>query len=299
MNNSLGSIYFYTAVLFIIIFMFAITLTNCIYYTDIYNTGSENLSESESQQLMYFNMITCILLFVCLMMVGYMMIDYNKNIDKIKKLDENIIIKREIIEEKEEELDNEIKKIKTKEEMYKIVEMMEVPIKKATSENKKLIHEINELNAKVEDVESKMKQLHDINGKLLEENKSLYETDKDYLLKLELSKTKNKKSSLFGEEIDIQDSAFTKADLFDSFGKDKKMSVSSLFPENASFSDVLKSLPLTSVIETNKDEKDYDYGIEVPRDRTIESKYESYTPGVVKSPVVKGYKPFLRSFLKK
>lgn len=305
MNNSLGSIYFYIVILFIIIFMFAITFTNSLYYSDIYDKGSENLSKSESQQIMYFNIVTSVLLFISLIMVAYMMVQSSVSDEKIKLLNEDIANKRLIVEEKEDEFKDEIIKEKTKKKMVKLLEMMQEPIEKANKQknmvdekNKTLSHEIDELNAKIEDIELDNKKLRNINDKLSNNYKSLYETDKDYLLKIQIKDSKNNKNSLFGEEL-TSDKNFTDKTVFESFDKESKMSVPSLFSENASFSEVLKRIPLTSVYNKNKEDKKYDYNISIPREKPLVEPYKISIPSIQNNNKMNGYKSYLNSFLKK
>jgi uncharacterized membrane protein len=74
-----NSMILFILLLFIIIFLLGVAISNTIYYLDIYNYGSEVLSPKTSQFLYISNIIVCFLLLLCLIFIFYLVNINDKN----------------------------------------------------------------------------------------------------------------------------------------------------------------------------------------------------------------------------
>lgn len=307
--NHLGSVYLYIALLVITIILFIVSIVNCVYYTDVYNDGSDNLSESETQQLLILNVILVLLLFCVIIFIIYMISVPSVTSIKKNELERITDKKRTEFDEKIDEfidMNDEInKKRATREQITKIVSSLEKSKGKTTNENKSLKKELNKVSTELEDLKQHYGDLYDEHGNLLKTNEQLEnelqkhkllidDMDKDIKLKERLEKARIDNSSVLMEgsidpnnvstSIDSTIDSF-KSSLQDSkpslFGKDHKISVVSipeLFPENASLDEILDEIPRSSIMSgIDKKDKDYDYGINVERENQLHPhRYESF-----------------------
>lgn len=298
--DKLGSTYFFVVILLITICLFVIMIVNSVYFTDIHNKGSENLSNTQSQQLIYLNMLTAILLFICLILLGYMMIVPNKKSEQIKHMnntkEEKLLEFDNVINDVEKMRNDREKKIKTKKAMIELSDNLKVPLDKSIEENKKLKKEIGKLSAKVKLMDEEINNLFHANTELEYDNNKLIadldEKDKDYKLKLEILEEEKNKESIF----DLIDDPYliSSNSLFDNSFKSNITSIPELFDENASLEKVLEEIPMSSVIDYS--DKSYDYDLPVNRTNYTSYKTDSIVDQI---PKVSNYKPFIPSFLKK
>ena len=311
--DKLGSTYFFIIILIITICLFIIAVVNSVYYTDVNSKGSSTLSSTQLQQLIYLNIASAVLLFLCLFLVGYMMIVPNNKVKQIEVL-------KEAENEKREEFDNTIddvenirtdreKKLMTKQAMIELSSSLQIPLNKSRDENKKLKKEMDKLSRKVKimskeidnlllannELENKHSDLLESNTMLEKRNNDLLENidyiDKDYKLKLEILEQMKNKDSLFDE---VEETISTDS-LFDEQYNKNIIPISDLFNEEASLDEVLEEIPMSSVIDDTP--KTFDYGLQVNR-----TTYSSYIPTQNTTPIALSstmYKPFTTSFLKK
>ena len=177
--GTLGNLYFYIVLLIIVIFLVAITIANSVYFSDAYNGTSENLSTQQSQQLIILNVVTCVLLFVSLVSISYMIFSKSKSKEKLE-------ISNEILLKDENKVDNMItdlnnvrdqqdKKEKTKESMIKLAREMKKPQIELTKENNGLKKEIKMLSNQVKEMTSSISSLQNTNHSLIEEKEQIME----------------------------------------------------------------------------------------------------------------------------
>lgn len=193
----LGSIYFYVLLLVILIVLIGIAIANAIYFADIYNNGSENLSQTQSQQLIILNIVVVILLAFCSCFVVYMM--SQKSDDKM--INEELQMKAL---EKRNELDSKLQGINdftiqreqrqnVKTEMFKLEKAVKKPhnrLKKESSKMKRMYED--ELN----DKESKIVELEEELGEM---EKQVAETEKS---KMDILSVKDTEIESLKNEID-------------------------------------------------------------------------------------------------
>lgn len=127
----LGNIYFYLLLLILLIVLIGITISNAIYFSDIYKNGSENLSSTQAQQLIILNLVVVISMIICgcftIYMIGHiseMKIvgeDFKKEIeDETMKMDNKlkyidyITVEKQRKEQTRIEMINLVKKVKMK-----------------------------------------------------------------------------------------------------------------------------------------------------------------------------------------
>lgn len=289
------------------IIMFIVTIMNSVYFVDIYNDGSENLSTSQSQQLIVLNIVTCLLLFIAIILIIYMLMIPSVGDTKTKQLAMIADEKQKKIEEKLDEfkdIKNEIKKKKeTREQLTKIVSSIDNIRKDTSTENKSLKKKVTKLSTELEDLKENYGDLYDEHGNLIKTNEQLEvelrkhkeiidEMDKNIKLKERLEEARKDKTSIIMEgssEIDsiensIESISENSIDYKESlFGKDHKISVvpiPSLFPENASLDEILDELPRSSILTDDHKEQNYDYGLNVkPEQNSSTSRYESFNYG--------------------
>lgn len=270
--------------------MFLITIMNSIYFGDIHNEGSENLSSSESERLLILNIVTCLLLFMAIILILYMYMVPSSSDMKSKELakisDKKQLEYEEKLDEFKEVTDEVEKKKETRDQITKIVSSVESKRKVATEENNSLKKEVTKLSTELDDLKQHYGDLYDEHGNLIKTNEQLEielskhkslldEMDKNIKLKEKLEEARKNGKSVIMEgssEIDsiensinsfqTQHSSYTES----LFGKDHKISVvpiPSLFPENASLEDILDEIPRSSIMTNGKEEQDYDYGIDI------------------------------------
>lgn len=99
----LSNIYSLIALMIIIVILMFITLLNAVYFSDVYNDGSENLSSSQSQQLIVLNTIASFLLFIVFIMILYIYINKSDKFNEIMTLEK-------ILNKKKEQFDDNIQK---------------------------------------------------------------------------------------------------------------------------------------------------------------------------------------------
>lgn len=285
------------------IILIVVTLLNAVYFTDVYNDGSENLSSKQSQQLIILNSVSCFLLFVALICISYICMNDS---DKFK----NLTTIEGIFNKKKEELDNKIdemelikdeqnKKEKTREEITQIVKTLEESKTVVQKESKTLKEQNNNLQSKIIDLKVNYGSLHEEHKNLTKTNKQLEEElikhkqiidemDKNLKLKEELELSRKNEGSILTEgpqyEDDVEsdsqavdESIKNKSNLFDNSHKVEGVPIPSLFPENASLDQILEEIPRTSILSNDYNKKEYDYGINIKREQKPESTtYESF-----------------------
>lgn len=287
----LGDLNLYIVLLFIIIILFAIVIANSVYFTDIYNDGSENLTSSQSQSLMILNGILAILLLISCFIVIYMI---RSPVDRV----DNLAISTEMLKHKTEELEDKLTDVSEiaedrnkKQQINKqITELLNAKTKPLELKNKTLKSqleqeferhktlesELEEMEEEVVGLKEKVNKLDDTKSSLeqeLEIHKSLLdEVDIDLKLKTELLEAKRSNLSLFSEGI-FNESEYD--NLFENQRLPSK-SIPDLFPENASLDQILDEIPRSSFFEDSHKEKSYDYGFDVPRETTTQVGYPSY-----------------------
>lgn len=296
--SHLGNIYFYVIVLIIIICLLAITITNTIYFTDIHNSDISNISSSQSQQLIFLNMLVSILLFISIIFIGYMISrDYEKG-KNIKVIEKELNAKKyefeSMIDDIDKIRDEKIKKEMTRKAMKDILKELDDPKKMTEAQNKKLHMHLDKLKAKIKIMEDESNNLIKANAELrnkLNDNKqtisNLSEVNLD--LQREIEEQINNNQSILSEN--VPEVKFIPDIIFD---EPKSDLISNIFPNDASVTEVLKEIPRTSIIEPIEDEPTYDY--EIPVNRDIVPKYESYDSKKDNN-VISDYKPFKTSFL--
>ena len=284
--------------------MFIVTIMNSVYFVDIYNDGSENLSTSQSKQLIVLNIVTCLLLFIGIFLIIYMLMLPSVSDMKTKEL-VMITDKKQIeFEEKLDEfkdINDEIEKKKeTRDQITRIVSSIDNSRKVAATENKTLKKKVTKLSTELEDLKENYGDLYDEHGNLIKTNEQLEvelrkhkqiidEMDKNIKLKERLEEARKDKPSVIMEgssEIDTVENSIESVlkdpiDYRESlFGKDHKIStvpIPNLFPDDASLDEILDELPRSSIITDDHKEQNYDYGLNIkPEQDTSIPKYESF-----------------------
>src|SRR5579871_688035 len=70
--STLGNLYFYVILIIIVVILFGVAIANSIYFSEVYQEGSDAISIQESQQLIITNIIIAVLLFVVILFLFYM-----------------------------------------------------------------------------------------------------------------------------------------------------------------------------------------------------------------------------------
>ena len=263
--------------------MFIITIMNSIYFTDIYNEGSENLSNSQSQQLIVFNIVTCLLLFIAIILIIYMLIIPSDNNIKSNQL-AIIVDKKQIeFEEKSDEfkkIEEDVKKKKeTRNEIKQIVSLIDASRKLVTKENKNLNKKITNLSTELNDLNKNYGNLYDEHGNLIKTNEQLEnelkrnkdlinEIDKNIKLKEELEEARKNKTSIIMEGA---------SEINEKNNKESTISFKDLFQEDSSLNEILDEVQRSLIITDDHKEKNYDYGLNVkPENFTSIPRYNSF-----------------------
>lgn len=299
--DCLGNNTFYIIAIITFICLLAIAIANSIYFIDIYNTGSENLSSTQSQQLSILNIILVPLCIIGIIMIGYMIykpyerVIENTNLDTIlnEKTREYDLKKIEIDTIK----DDIVKKLKIREEMNKIIKKMEIPKKKLETENKSLQTEVTKLLDELKELKDHVGELYDEKGNLIKTNEQLIaeltkhkilidDVDKDPKIMEALEKAKENKDSIFYQGIiddniisglnDINyesDNKSMESDLDNTFNIDR------IYQEGSSLTDILNEIPRSSILSNPNKEKTYDYSVNVRSNNNKEGRNKSsYIP---------------------
>lgn len=313
-----------------IIIFIAVTLLNAVYFTDIYNDGSENLSSKQSQQLMILNTVTCFLLFIGLFCIIYICMNESDKFNQIIRLES-------IFKKKTQEFDNKIddiqllnyeheKKNKTKEEITQIIEEIEES-KLATKienntlqkEKERLETEITDLKENYDDLNHNHKNLLKINEQLEDElfqrKEIIDEMDKNFNLKEKLNESREGTGSILTEGPQYEDDlkllretqektlSENKRTLFDTSHKIEGITIPSLFSENISLGDneedvkqqekIFKRNLYESFIRNKKN------SIQKQPNRSGYFGYQkSDSKNITNTSTESGYKPYNQSFLK-
>lgn len=262
--DHLGSIYIYIALLVITVIMFIVTIMNSVYFADIYNDGSENLSKSQSQQLIVLNIVTCFLLFISIILIIYMCMV--PSVTDIKKNELDLVVDKkqsefdERLDEFEDIKDEVEKKKQLRKQLSKIVSLVDSSRDQVELENEFLKKEVIRLMSDLEDINGDYGDLYDHHGDLFKTNRELKE-------RLEQA-GRDKTSIIMEGESDYKESLF---------GKDYKSSVVPipiLFPDEDSLDEILDEIPKSSIITDENEEKSYDYGLNIQPIKS--SRYKSY-----------------------
>lgn len=283
--DHLGNNTFYIVVIITFICLLAIAIANTIYFADIYNTGSENLSSTQSQQLTFLNVILVILCIFGIIMIGYMIykpyeravenMSLNEILNERNKEYDLKVIEADVIK------DEIIKKLKVREEMNKIIKKMEIPKKKLAKENSSLQNEITKLLDELKELKEHVGELYDEKGNLIKTNEQLIaelakhkilidDSDKNPELMKALEKAKENQDSIFYQGITndeiingIEDTnnethnSVSEDNLSNTFNMDK------LYPEGSSLTDILDEIPRSSILTNPHNERKYNYSVNV------------------------------------
>lgn len=149
----LGNIYLYIVLLVITIFLIAISIANSIYFKQVNEDHSQNLSSSQSQQLVILNIVLIILLAICFIAFGYMLYDpFNKAIIesklniKLDNYDKEFNEKLMIAETLQQERNKKKQTIKEMKTTIKVDNEINSNLKK---ENKKLKNKVKSLKEEI------------------------------------------------------------------------------------------------------------------------------------------------------
>ena len=274
--DSLGNNTFYIVIIVIFICLLAIAIANSIYFTDIYNTGSENLTSTQSQQLSILNIILVPLCFIGIIMISYMIYSpYEKSIQN-----DNLI---EIMKEKNREYDLKIievdsivnnidKRKKMKEEMHKIVKKMEIPLKRLQQKNKSLKNDLGKISNELKELKENVGDLYDKDGNLIKTDEQLVaelekhkllidDVDVDSKIIDSLKIAKESKDSIFYQGITDDDILVSLDNNTTTDTYDNTYNINELYPERSSLTDILDEIPRSSILSNPNKEKEYNYGI--------------------------------------
>jgi len=160
--ETLGNIYFYILLIVIVIFLIGITITNSVYFSQIYTEGSDELSHQESEQLIILNVIIIITLFFSLGSIIYMISSTSKSkiaLDlsyiKIKDEEDKIEI---MIDKLDQIKDKQEKKEKTKNIMIKLYRKLKKSQLEKDEQLKKLGYKVRIVSDKQKDINSTKKE---------------------------------------------------------------------------------------------------------------------------------------------
>lgn len=165
--DTLGNKFIYIVLLIVIIIVFCVTLANCVYYYQIDTNGSENISATEAQQLSILNGVTCFLVSLIGVMIVYMLLIPQNNLDKIK-------IKSDELEEKERE------NISTLDEYEALQRELEIRAKT----KQQITSLVNQLTPELDEVEDMKERISQLEAEKIEMSKQLEEAQQ---LKLQQS----------------------------------------------------------------------------------------------------------------
>lgn len=165
--DTLGNKFIYIVLLIVIIIVFCVTLANCVYYYQIDTNGSENISATEAQQLSILNGVTCFLVALIGVMIVYMLLIPQNNLDKIK-------IKSDELEEKERE------NISTLDEYEALQKELEIRAKT----KQQMTSLVNQLTPELDEVEDMKERISQLEAEKIEMSKQLEEAQQ---LKLQQS----------------------------------------------------------------------------------------------------------------
>lgn len=274
----LGSIYFYVLLIVVLIVLVGIAIANAVYFADIYNDGSENLTSTQAQQLTILNIVIVVLLTVSCGFVIYMIGQKSEIHTEHEDLKKTTMIKREEFDNKLNDVGEINKEILMKEQTRKEIENLVVDIKESSKKEKKSViktkdkllaakvDEVNELQEKIENMQGQIDEITSVHSDIvnvkddvisslnskIEEHKSLLdEKDKDLKLKNDIilarkSNTSVLSEGIFSSKIDDEDELETTSD--------------ELFSDNT-----IEKVPIEDDNNTNEGSLDYS------------KEYQSYT----------------------
>lgn len=224
----LGSIYFYVLLIVVLIVLVGIAIANAVYFADIYNDGSENLTSTQAQQLTILNIVIVVLLTVSCGFVIYMIGQKSEIHKEHEDLKKTTMIKREEFDNKLNDIDEINKEILMKEQTRKEIEDLVVDIEDSSNKEKKSaietknkllavkVKEVNKLQEKIENMQGQIDEITSVHSDIvnvkddvisslnsqIEEHKSLLdEKDKDLKLKNDIILARKSNTSVLSEGI--------------------------------------------------------------------------------------------------